>query len=439
MKKTVKAIAAAAAAVTMALSCVPAVYAAKGVPAAQAEEETASKYEFTEGKTVEVPYNGNAMFADSDGTVYYMGSVSKDRAKIFTLDENGRIRYSYNCDSYVNDEGEKIYPLMNPELKQCGDHLYLIYSEYSGEVYMSAKENVIVKLDKELNEIEKYRYKKSSCMDTNGEKVVYLKGYSKIYICDMDGKNNKLLYAVDNSDDTKPYEQNLNSIAIAGNYAGFQKRTGYANESDRKEYCGIIDIRTGEITLHEQRSVQQVFSSNGNLIWYGEQGYYPQNEDSNIPSDIFGEGAAAIDSYLSKRYKYYSDGEIYTFDGENYSVVKTSNAKQTSGYGSVIDNEGNLITTSYDGKGNIIYRIYRDGKLSGEHTVSYKGCFNAVANNGMLTICYNGYTPAADDWIGWDPITTSPEEVRSMMDEQAARAAKLKEMYPMQSVTYSYK
>lgn len=437
MKRSVKAIAAVSAALTMALSCVPAVYAAKDVPAAQTEEETVTKYEFTKGKTVEVPYDGNAMFADNDGTVYYMGSVSKDHAKIFTLDKNGKIRYSYDCKSYVNDKGEKISPLMNPTLKQCGDYLYLIYSEYSGSVYMSVKENVIVKLDKELNEIEKYRYEKGNSIDTNGEKVVYLKGSSKIYICDMDGKNKKLLYSVKNN--AEPYEQPLNSIAIAGNYVGFQKRTGYANEPDRKEYCGIIDIETGKITLHKQRSVQQVFSSNGNLIWYGEQGYYPQNGDSNIPSDVFDKGAVAVDSYLSKRYKYYSDSEIYTFDGESYSVVKTPDAKQTSGYGSIIDNEGNLIITSYDGKGNVIYRIYRDGKLSGEHTVSYKGYCKAVANNGVLTICYDGYTPTADDWIGWDPITTSTEEVQAMMDAQAERAAKLKEMYPMKSITFTYK
>ncbi|MCH5350298.1 MAG: hypothetical protein J1E40_13300 [Oscillospiraceae bacterium] len=435
MKRSVKAIAAAAAALTMALSCVSAAYAVSDAPAVQSDNESVTKYEFTERKTVEVPYNGNVMFADNDGTVYYMGSVSKDRAKIFTLDENGKIRYSYNCDSYVNDKGEKISPLMNPTLKQCGDYLYLIYSEYSGLVYMSVKENVIVKLDKKLNEIEKYRYEKGNSIDTNGEKVVYLKGYSKIYICDMDGKNKKLLYSVKNN--AKPHEQPLNSIAIAGNYVGFQKRTGYANESDRKEYCGIIDIQTGGITLHEQRSVKQVFSSNGNLIWYGDYGYYPENDDSNISSDVISGGAAAVDSYLSKRYKYYSNSEIYVFDCESYSVVKTPNAKE-AGQDSIIDNKGNLITTSYDGKGNVIYRIYRDGRLLGEHTVSYKGYCKAVANDGVLTICYDGYTPTADDWIGWND-STPQEEVEAMLAEQAERSAKLKEMYPMKSVTFSYK
>lgn len=433
MKRSVKSIAAAAAAFTMALSCVPTVYAAKEVPAVQAEEEKSVKYEFTEGRTVKVPYNGTAMFADDDGTVYYSGYDSTG-TKIFSLNKNGRIKNSYNI-SNVNDKGEKI-SVVNAELKQCGDHLYLIYSE-ADTLFLSTKKNVIVKLDKELNEIERYSYdRKARSIDTNGEKVVYIKGNS-IYVCGMNGKNKKLLYTVDNSDNTKPHEQPLNSVAIAGNYVGFQKRTGYSNSPDRKEYCGIIDIKTGGITLHKQRSVQQVFSSNGNLVWYGEQGYYPQNS-SDISADAVSGGAAAVDNYFSSRYKYYSDSELYVFDGENYSVIKTSNAKEL-GHGSIIDNEGNLITTSYDGKGNLIYRIYRSGKLLNELTVSYKGYCGAVANNGVLTICYDGYIPTADDWIGYDPSAVSPEEVQAMMDEQAAKAAKLKEMYPMRSVTYSYK
>ncbi len=62
MKKSIKAIAAVAAALTMTLSCVPRIYAVGDVPAVQAEEESVTKLEFTEGKTFETPYNGVAFF-----------------------------------------------------------------------------------------------------------------------------------------------------------------------------------------------------------------------------------------------------------------------------------------------------------------------------------------------------------------------------------------
>lgn len=443
MKKSVKSIIAATAALTMALSCVPAsVYAAEKetVPAVQAEQESsAAKYEFTEGKTVLVPYNGITLFADDDGTVYYEGSDSKNWVKIFTLDENGNIRNSYSIDSYVNDKGETIFGGGDSKLKQCGDYLYLIYTEYdSTSIFANKKSTVIVKLDKELNEIARYNHEKSaSSVDTNGEKVVYIKGAvnaQRIYVCDIDGKNKKLLYSV-NSEAT-PIEQPLNSVAIAGNYVGFQKRTGYSNASDRKEYCGLIDIETGEITLHEQRSVQQVYSSSGRLIWYGEEGYYPDPEGTfnNIPSELL-EGDSWIDYYES-RYKYYDDSERYVFDGENYSVIKYPTAKKL-GYSTIIDNEGNLITTTYK-NGNQIYSIYHDGELMDELTLSYKGCGSVVANGGVLTFCYTGRDSTPDDWVGWGD-STPREEVEAMLAAQAERAEKIREQYPTKSVTFTYK
>ena len=439
MKKSIKSIAAAAAALTMALSCVPAVYSVSDVPAVQAEEESAVKYEFTEGKTVQVPYHGLAMFTDDDGTTYYMAGESGG-SSIFTLDENGRVKNSYNVESYADDNGEMITGGGDIELKQCGDYLYLTYFEYSGSWYWSTKKNnVIVKLDKELNEIAKYNHeRKARSIDTNGEKAVYIKGNS-IYVCDIDGKNKKLLYSVDNSNNDEPYEQPLNSVAIAGNYVGFQKRTGFQNESDQKAYCGIIDIETGKITLHEQRSVEQVFSSNGNLVWYGNDGYDPDPEGTlnNVSSDVFKEGGAAVDNYFMSRYEYYDDSEIYVFDGENYSVIKSPDT-QEQGYNVIIDNEGNRITTSYDGKGNQTYRIYSDGELIDELTVNYKGSGKIVANGGVLTICYDERTPSSEDWVGWVDGTPK-EEVDAMIAEQAERAAKIREEYPMKSVTYTYK
>ncbi|MDE6709838.1 MAG: hypothetical protein K2J76_05055, partial [Oscillospiraceae bacterium] len=130
MKKSIKAIAAVAAALTMAMSCVPTIYAADDAPAVQAEAETEAKtgFEFTEGKTINAPYNGIAKVADEEGNVYYQGYDSKnDGIIIYTLDENGSIKNSYTVERHVNEKGEKIR-LGYDILKKCGDDLYLIYS-----------------------------------------------------------------------------------------------------------------------------------------------------------------------------------------------------------------------------------------------------------------------------------------------------------------------
>lgn len=419
MKKSIKAIAAVAAALTMAMSCVPTIYAVGDAPAVQAEEESVTKLEFTEGKTIDVPYNGVAKIVSEDGTVYYQGYDRKNlRTIIYTLDENGEIENSCIIESYVNDKGEKI-GWGNPEIKQCGDYIYLMYSETFG---WSFRENVIIKLDKELNEISKNKFPKSGCIDTNGEKVVYLKGTSKIYICDMDGKNNKLLYAAKKSGDA--FEQPMNSVAIAGNYVGFQKRVGYYPKTT--EYCGMIDIETGKVTLKEQRSVRQVFSSGDNLIWYGEE-RYDTREDGSVPAEV-----TDVVAYMDSVYKYYDDNEFYIFDGKDYSVLKTPNKHET-GYGAIIDNEGHLITESFDMKGHVTYRIYRDGKLLGEYTVSYKGYSCFTANNGMITISYTGRDATAADWVAYDPETTTPEELQAKLDKTPAAKDTVK------SVTISYK
>lgn len=423
MKKSIKAIAAAAAALTMTFSCLPTVYAVGNAPAAQAEKENTAKLEFTEEKTFEIPYNGMAKVTDEEGNVYYQGYDRENRRPIiYTLDENGNMKNSCIIYSYVNDKGERI-GVGSCTLKQCGDYLYLIYSEAGG---FSTGKNVIVKLDKELNEISRSKFPKSHCIDTNGEKVVYLKGDKEIYICDMDGKNKKLLYTANNSVNALEHEQPMNSVAIAGNYVGFQKRVGFYPKTT--EYCGIINIETGKITLHEQRSVHQVFSSGNNLIWYGEAGY-DTSEDGSVPAEV-----TDIRAYMDSVYKYYDNSEFYIFDGENYSVLKTPN-KNESGYGAVIDSEGNFITASFDGKGRKIFRIYRDGKLLGEHIGSYKGYSCFTANNGVITISYTGQDAAAGDWVGFDLSTNTPLENQVKSDVTPVT----NEEETMKSMTILYK
>lgn len=430
MKKSIKAIAAASAALAMAFSCVPMAYAAEDVPAVQTEAESAAKLEFAEGKIVEPPYNGIVLYSDNDGTVYYSAYDKENpRLIIYTLDGNGGIKNSFSVDSYVNDSGEKI-AAADVKLKQCGDDLYLMYREETGSWRKSkGKGNVIVKLDKELNEIARYKHKKGSSFDTNGEKAVYLSDNWTICVCDIDGSNLKTLYSVNKSDEIAEHEQPLNCVAVAGNYVGFQKRTGYSNSPDRKAYCGIIDIETGEITLKEQRSVEMVYSFGDNLIWYGEAGYYPQ-ESFEIPDEVIASGAIATDNYMTERYKYYSDSELYIFDGKEYSVLKTPNAKEV-GYGTAVDSNGDIVTTSFDGKGHVIYRFYRGKKLIGEHTVSYKGYSTAVFGSGAITVSYTGRDATADDWVGITDDMTD-EEIEKLINATPS----VKDI--MKSVTISY-
>ncbi len=73
--------------------------------------------------------------------------------------------------------------------------------------------------------------------------------------------------------------------------------------------------------------------------------------------------------------------------------------------------------------------------MVGEHTINYKGYSCFTANNGVLTICYDGQDSSADDWVAFDPQNTTSEELQAKLDETPA--AKRKDT--MKSVTVSYK
>ncbi|MDE6746511.1 MAG: hypothetical protein K2J72_07715, partial [Oscillospiraceae bacterium] len=112
MKKSIKAIAAASAALAMAFSCVPVTYAAKDVPAVQTEAEPEAKktgVTFEESDPVEVPYKGNICLIADDGTVYYEGSDTDARCVYyFSLDDNGKMEISYTVSGYTHYKGEYI-------------------------------------------------------------------------------------------------------------------------------------------------------------------------------------------------------------------------------------------------------------------------------------------------------------------------------------------
>lgn len=395
MKRSIKAVAAAAAALSLAFSCVPMAYAAEDAPAAQTETEAAAAVEFTLGKELEAPYNGTVMLSSDDGTAYYQGYESNSethRLIIYTLDESGGIEHSFSVYSYVNDKGEKI-GMMNYSLKQVGEYLYLLYSEVKG--FNSLRDNVIVKLDKELNEIESYRAPKGWNIDTNGEKIVYMKANKTIYSTDMDGSNKQLLYTA--GQDGKLY--GLNQIAVSGDYAGFQGKWADSSPKNDKDYCGIINLKTGEVTLEEQRSVQQLYNSNGKIIWYSSE-WRDIRESASIQVP---------------KMEYFDDGESYVLDNGEFYVLKTQSPVESRDL--TVDNDGNVITYNYydyGKKGNWSFKIYRDNKLIGTYSTDLaglKGICGFTANNGIITISYSGREPnySSSDWTPINPNMTDEE------------------------------
>ncbi len=423
MKKSIKAIAAIAAAMSMTFSCVPMAYAVEDAPAAQSETEAETEkasVTFEESNPVEVPYNGGIRLVADDGTVYYEGADTDAKCVYyFSLDENGEIDKSYKVSSYVNDKGERI-GMMNSRLKQCGEFFCLIYSEAYG---FSMRETVIIKLDGDLNEVAKYRAPKSWNIDTNGEKIVYMKGNKTIYSTDMDGKNKQELYTLDSNFDV------LNFLAVSGDYVGFVKTTGGTAPKDSKDYCGIIDLKTGEVTFKEQRSVQQLYESNGKIIWYSSESR--DIRDSYMVTVPDGEDVSAyIAEHDKKNREFFKDGESYVLDGGKFYTLKTQSPRES--FDLTVDDDGNVITKSYDSKsGNIVFKIYRDNKLLDTYSVDVKGFSTFAANNGVITFCYSGRDPQPSDWVTIDP-NMSDEEYEKFL------ASRPKIEYTMKSATIKY-
>lgn len=421
MKKSIKAIAAFSAALTMTFSCIPKAFAVEDAPAVHTEaEEEKTGLEFTEGKTFETPYKGTAEICDENGTAYYSGYDKANRRAVFyTLDENGEIKNSYFIESYVNDKGETI-GVANSEIKQCGDDIYILYAEACG---FSMRENVIIKLDKELNEIARYKAPKCDGVDTNGEKIVYMKNHRTIYSMDMDGKNKQELYTLDDQMDV------LNMLVVSGDYAGFQKSEGAAVPKDHKEYCGYINLKTGEVTLKEQKALQQLYGSKDKIIWYRSEWY--DTRDSYMITVPEGEDLGEyIKKHDEEHREYFKDGESYILDNGEYYVLKTQSPNEC--YELTIDDDGNVITSSYK-NGKHIFKFYRDNKLIDTYSMDLKGYCGFTANNGVLTICYTGRDMTAADWIGYDPETTTLEELQEQLDKTPAAKDTIK------SVTIYYK
>ncbi|MDE6746386.1 MAG: hypothetical protein K2J72_07075 [Oscillospiraceae bacterium] len=88
-------------------------------------------------------------------------------------------------------------------------------------------------------------------------------------------------------------------------------------------------------------------------------------------------------------------------------MIKTQSQREF--FGMTIDDDGNVITYIADGKGNTVFKIYRDNKLLDTYTINVKGFSKFVANNGVITFCYSGRDSQPGDWVSFDPNMSDAE------------------------------
>jgi len=249
---------------------------------------------------------------------------------------------------------------------------------------MGNKGCVIVKLDKELNEISKCDIGKCREFDSNGEKIVTLKG-SKIYLSDMNGKNKKTIYTI-NGDKGVDY---VDYAAISDTHIGFGGSGGLS--PDTRNYSGVIDIETGEVTVKQQerRIVGVEAANNGMLVWESYEAYDVKVEDGNPNHHIYG-------------LEYYKDRKYYLYDGKQFDTFTAENTYENL----IIDSDGNFITyDSYMKNGNAVLRVYKDGKVADKYnfTESDDGFVSLAANGGAAAVCTAAKSSEEVGWGVYEP------------------------------------
>ncbi len=369
-KKNLIFAAAMSAVMAMSVTAAPCAYAIKDTAVTEAAEdeqaEESNKLEFKTLNKFSSHKSGKAIAADSDGTVYYWGS-DRNGSEFFTADKEGNVLNSYRIDDY--DDGGLTIGVMNAEMKILDDCVLLMYEKcVTNKMMMGNKGCALVKLDKELNEISKCDVGKCREFDSNGENIVILKG-SKIYLTDMNGKNKKLVYTV-NGENGVDY---VYYAAISDTHIGFGGGGGLSPNA--KNYIGVIDIETGEVTVKQQeRRIMGVEAmNNSTLVWKSYEAYDVKVDDGNPNHHIYGLG-------------YYDDREYYLFDGKQFDTFTAENTYENL----IIDSDGNFITyDSYMKNDNAVLRIYKDGKVADKFnfTDSDDGFVTLAANGGFVAVC----------------------------------------------------
>lgn len=361
--------------------------------AVRTETEKASSFEGE--KTIKTNFKVcRVMLVSDDGQVYYTGNNRDRRITIFSADYEGNIVNSLEIKSELSDKNGE-FDAYGDTMKQIGDYFYFFYrstphidlnfpedgSWVSTDpavftpYYSTPKSFKCVKLDKELNVVDEYELKEYTnndvFIDVNSTKLCYVKAREKIYLANHDGSGKKLIYTV--GDDKKGIEY-IDYVAMNDDYIAFvgTKSSGttqtvknsngttlYMYDPDLK-YCGIIDLKTGEIKTEQKDMVSRPTADDNGIIW---------QHNSEEPWSDKGAGA------------------VYSFGGEKFTSIKTKTAFES--YINQVDSDGKIITYHPNTK---TLRVYENGRCVNEIDTDGDdmGGFTAFrANNGVAAISYS--------------------------------------------------
>ncbi len=378
--------AAMSAVMAMSVTAAPCAYAVKDTAVTEAAEddkaEETNKLEFNKQNKFSSYKSAQVKAIGDDGTLYCMG-FDRDGAEFFSADSEGNVLNSYRIDHY--NDGDLVIGVGEARAKILDDGVLLMYTKaVANKMIMGSKGTVIVKLDKELNEVSRYEAAKCTAFDSNGKRLVTLKG-NKIYLSDINGKNKKLVYTV-NGEKGVDY---VDYVAISDTHIGFGGRGSHS--PDTRYYSGVIDIETGEVTVKQQdRCIWDVKAANNDtLVWMTASTYDVKTENRDLNSQI-------------NSYEYYDDQKYYLFDGENFDTFTAEDTYDTL----IIDSDGNFITYNYWMKnGNVVLKVYKDGKVADSYTFtnSDDGIVSVMANGGTAAVCTTVHPEGAD--TGWHAFT----------------------------------
>ncbi len=378
--------AAMSAVMAMSVTAAPCAYAVKDTAVAEAAEdeqaEETNKLEFKKQNKFSSYKSAQVKAIGDDGTLYCMG-FDRDGAEFFSADSEGNVLNSYRIDHY--NDGDLVIGVGEARAKILDDGVLLMYTKaVANKMIMGSKGTVIVKLDKELNEVSRYEAAKCTAFDSNGKRLVTLKG-NKIYLSDINGKNKKLVYTVNGEKGM----DHVYYVAISDTHIGFGGQGGYS--ADTRYYSGVIDIETGEVTIKQQdRGIWDVEAmNNSTLVWKTDTGYYDESTDEHSSDPFSG-------------FKDYKNHEYYLFDGEKFDTFRTEDSHETL----IMDSDGNFITYDiWKKNGNAEFKLYKDGKAADSYTFtnSDDGIVSVMANGGTAAVCTTVHPEGAD--TGWHAYT----------------------------------
>ncbi len=283
----------------------------------------AADMDFTKGFELKSKYDRLlAYLVDDDGNIYLTGNnfnnMKATNMDIVKMSSNGKILAS------VSGRGDIF--------KQVGDKIYVLTERYDEDctTKMSGLRCKVYSKDLKLEKTYNTSVQKTwEYADVNSTKMCYIKGEEKIYICDLDGKNKKLLYNLSKGELKDTFCQ---GVAMTEDYVGIiaEKWT----DTERVTYSVVINIETGRATIKKISKLWLPTAFGEQLVWYSN--------------------ASGTNSI------YAGNKQIVYFDGKKIKTIKTDTAKEVL-WPITADNNGNFITGDSDRNG-AYFRIYNGDK-----------------------------------------------------------------------------